>query len=169
MKQYKILWAISLLAIISIGCKSVANYPISNYIATYQDSRIIGNWKFIEDTDKRNFYEVRKAHIDTGGFHVKFWDRGGTNPTYEANMYFSKIGGSLFINVPYWEGHFNNQGYFFLRVLEVNADFTKMTTATLYDTTLRSLGSSTEVRERIAKNLNNPAYYYDTAHFYKVK
>ena len=154
-----------------VGCKSIANYPIDAPSSANIDDRIIGKWKFLEDTDKRNFYDVEKTYqnFSPNEYHVKFWNRGGTNPTYEANIHFSRIGNSLFLNIPYWEGHFENMGYFFLKILDVNADYTKMTTATVYDTTLRSLKNSAEVRERITKNLNNPAFYNDTVHFYKVK
>ena len=158
------------LAIFSYGCKSVARFPLEDPLATSMEDRIIGKWKFLEDTDQRNFYEVAKASIGgPNSYHVKFWNRGGTNPTYEANIFFSKLGNNRFINVPYWEGHFDHKGFFFLRILDVSADFSKMTTATVLDTTLWTLDGKEHVRERIMKNVANPAYYYDTIHFYKVK
>jgi hypothetical protein len=152
-----------------LSCKSVSKYPIDEVSLNNLDDRIIGKWKFEEDTNKNNFYEVipRKEPYKTDRYHVKFWDRGGKNPTYEANIHFSKIGNVTFINVPYWEGNFTHKGYFFLRILETNADFTRMTTTTVYDTTLWELTSQAAVRERITRNLNNPSYYYDTVHFYK--
>jgi len=147
----------------------VARYPIDDPSIENLNDGILGRWKFEEDTNKNNFYEIiRGAPYAVDRYHILFWDRGGTNPTYESNMHFSKIGKARFINVPYFEGHFSHKGYFFLKILAVNADFTKMTAATVHDTTLWNLDKA-GVKQRIASNVNNPAYYYDTVHFYKVK
>ncbi|MCW3120571.1 MAG: hypothetical protein JWQ38_63 [Flavipsychrobacter sp.] len=160
--------------ILSTGCKSVAKFPIDAPSMGNLEDGLIGKWKFEEDTDKRNYYEVvRGGSYATDKYHVFFWNRGGTNPTYEGNVHISKINGARFINVPYWENngkdaHFSNAGYFFLRILQVNTDFTKMTTATVHDTTMRALNQA-ELKQRITKNINNPVFYYDTVHFYKMK
>ena len=168
MKKY-LAYILAALFIFSIGCKSVARYPIDDPSTANLDDRILGRWKFEEDTNKNNFYEViRRQPYAMDRYHVKLWDRGGTNPTYEANMHFSKIGDARFINVPYFEKGFTHMGFFFLKILEVNADFTKMTTATVHDTTLWELNQA-GVKQRITRNVNNPSYYYDTVHFYKVQ
>jgi hypothetical protein len=174
MKKY-LVGTLVVLTLLSSGCKNVAKFPIDDPSTSNLDDGLIGKWKFDEDTDKRNFYEVyrKDAPYDPLKYHVRFWNRGGTNPTYEANVYLSKIDGVRFINVPYWEdggegAHFSHLGYFFLKILKVNADFTKMTTATVYDTTMWELNQS-GVKQRITRNLNNPAFYYDTVHFYKMK
>ena len=147
----------------------MAQYPIDAPSMENLEDGIRGKWKFEEDTNKNNFYEIiRGTPYAEDRYHIMFWDRGGTNATYESNMHFSKIGTTLFINVPYFERGFTHKGYFFLKILNVNADFTKMTVATVHDTSLWDL-SEAEVRERITRNVNNPAYYFDTVHLYKVK
>jgi len=60
--------------------------------------------------------------------------------------------------------HISHNSYFFLKILDVNADLTKMAAATVHDTTLWK-----GVRQRITRNVSNPAYYFDTVHFYKIR
>lgn len=156
----------------------VAKYPIDEPSVANLNDGIRGAWKFKEDTNKNNYYEIIRGNpYAEDRYHIKFWDRGGTNPTYESNLHFSKIGNTLFINVPYFElavnvpsteDHFAHQGFFFLKVLDVNADFTKMTVAAVHDTTLWNLDQA-GVTKRITKNVNNPAYYSAPIHLYKVK
>lgn len=152
----------------STGCKRIARYPISEPSAANMEDRIIGRWKLEEDTNKNNFYEILKGYGPLK-YHVKFWDRGGTNPTYESNLFFSRIGNATFINAPYWEDGFTNKGYFFLKILKVNESYDKITTAMVADTTMLALKNSAEVHDRIARNLDKPSYYHDTMHFYKMK
>lgn len=164
-----IVCVLSAILLLSVGCKSVARFPIDEPSMNNLEDGLIGRWKFEEDTDKRNFYEILRGNpYRSDVYHLKFWNRGGTNPTYEWNIHVSKIDGIRFINVPYYrEGSRAQEGYLFLRILEVNKDFTKMTTATVHDTTMWELDQA-GVKERIRKNLNNPSFYYDTAHFYKI-
>lgn len=58
------------------------------------------------------------------------------------------------------------QGYFFVRLTRRSPD--TIITSTVADTTLKYLASSQQVRSRIMKNINNPHFYRDTLHFYKV-
>jgi hypothetical protein len=164
-----ILYVLSAIILLSLGCKSVAKFPIDEPSMANLEDGLIGRWKFEEDTDKRNFYEIQRGDpYRSDRYHIKFWNRGGTNPTYEWNIHVSKIDGIQFINVPYYrEGPRTHEGYLFLRILDANKDFTKMTTTTVYDTTMWELDQA-EVKERIRKNLNNPSFYYDTVHFYKI-
>ncbi len=153
------------------SCKSICKFPITDASSNNLNDSLIGNWKFEEDTNKNNFYEVFSGYpgYETNMYHVKFWNRGGTNPTYESIAFLSKIGGATFINVGYSEYNGNDHnGYLFLKILSVNKTFTKMTTTTVHDTTLWTLNQK-QLQKRIIENLNNPAYYYDTVHFYKVK
>lgn len=166
MKKYiSIIFALSVIFI--AGCKSVANYPIDDPLAANADDRLIGKWKFREDTNKLNFYTIRKSETPYK-YHAQFWNRSGTNPTYEGSVYFSKIDNSLFLNIPCWEEEEEKMTYFFLKILAVNADYSQLTTATVFDTTMSTLKSKAEVRERIMKNLDNPEFYSDTVHFYKI-
>lgn len=151
-----------------------AKYPIDGPSMKNLNDAILGRWRFEEDTNKKNFYEIiRHEPYQLDRYHIKFWDRGGTNPTYESNMHFSKIGNTQFINVPYFEENFTHEGFFFLKILETDADpvtgnYIKMTAAVVNDTTLWNLNQA-EVKQRIIQNINNPAYYSDTVHFYKMK
>ncbi len=160
---------ISLLGVLLLfSCKNVSTFPISAPSAANVEDRLIGKWKFTEDTNKHNFYAVTAGYTPNC-YHVKFWNRGGTNPTFEAEMHCSKIGSSMFINVPYWEDGFTNRGFIFLKVLNTNADFSTMTTAAVADTTMRRLKNSDAVKAYVTKHLNDPHFYRDTAHFFKVK
>ena len=170
MKQYFRYSIILLLIAVVAGCKSVANFPISAPSSTDREDRIAGRWKLTEDTNKNNFFAIEKGNdYNPDKYHVQFWNKGGTNPTYEVEAYFSKIGNSMFLNVPYPEKGMEKRGYFFLKILDANADYTKITTATVHDTTLRSLKNEREVLKLITENIDNPAFYYDTCHFYKLK
>lgn len=166
-----------LFSLIIFSCGTPSVYPIDNPSAKTKDNRIIGKWKYENDTNKANFYAISKS-VDPYKYHVKFWNRGGTNPTYEANIYFSKIGKTKFINVPYWEKtsqtgddfkDWTNRGYFFLRILKINKDFTRITTATVNDEKIKAIKSKAELRRYLSKNINNPNICSDTASFYKLK
>jgi hypothetical protein len=168
-----------LLAAVLLGaCGTPSRYAISNPSAKAADDRIVGKWKYEEDTNKNNFYAITKAYKGyPHQYHVKFWNRGGTNPTYEFNVYFSEIDGTKFINIPFYEKlkqprdgkDWENKGYFFLKVVNSNQDFSRITTATVNDKALKKMKNSSEVRKYLAKNINNPKSYSDTAHFYKVR
>jgi len=175
MKNRLLLALAAVIALNLCSCKNVATYPISEPSEKCSENRIEGIWKFREDTNSNNFYEVyRRDSTWKKSYHVRFWNRGGTNPTYEANIHFSKIGQTMFINVPYWEfdeEHDNysaNRGYGFLKILDHNETFDQMTVAPVNDSTMRYLKNSEEVRAYITKNLNNPAFYQTPKHFYKV-
>ena len=160
------------------ACGTPSAFPVSEPTAATVDDRIVGKWKYVEDTNKLNFYEVYKARGAESKYeyHVRFWNRGGTNPTYEANIHLSSLKDHQFINVPFWEkvgdkgdhNDWQNRGYFFLKILEQNNDFTRITTATVKSTELLKVQSSAEARTFLLQNLNNPRVFSDTAHFYKV-
>lgn len=166
-----VLLMLLLLPLIASGqiSKVVAKYPIDDPSIDNLNDGILGRWRFQEDTDKRNFYEVIRGNpYASDKYHLKFWNRGGTNPTYEANMHFSKIGNTLFINVPYFEDNFSHSGFFFLKILETNPEFTKITATVIHDVDLWNLNQE-EIKQRIVRNISNPSFYLDTVHFYKLK
>lgn len=157
-----------LVCMLAISCKNVANYPITNPKDGVKDDRIIGRWKFEEDTNTNNFYELYTAHKDyPNQYHIRFWNRGGTNPTYESNLHFSDVNGVRFINVPYFERDLPLQ-YGFLKILESNNDFTKFTAAVVGDETMQRIKTQQLLKAHIIKNINNPKFYSDTVHFYKI-
>ena len=122
------------------ACGTPSAFPVSEPTAATVDDRIVGKWKYVEDTNKLNFYEVYKARGAESKYeyHVRFWNRGGTNPTYEANIHLSSLKDHQFINVPFWE-KVGDKGQ-----------------------------SSAEARTFLLQNINNPRVFSDTAHFYKV-
>lgn len=163
--------SVAICTLLWYGCESIANYPIDTPSPQILNDKLIGKWKIQEDTNADNYYEIYKAdgRSAENQYHVRWWDRGGTNPTYEGNVYFSNVAGSMFLNVPYREEGFTNQGYLFIKILSANPAYDKVTTATFYDTTMRSLKSMEDVRRHITKHLNDAKFYNDTSHFYKVK
>jgi hypothetical protein len=159
------------LIILSFGCRSVARFPMDEPSADYANDKLLGKWKVEEDTDKNNYFEIVRRSGDK--YKARYWNRGGTNPTYEGHVFFSKINNVLFLNVPYWHQNADAgkdyPGYIFLRVVNTNMDNSRMTTAVVSDTSIGGLASQLDVYNRIAKNLNNKAYYSDTMHFVKVQ
>ena len=154
------------LLLMSFGRKNVCRFPIDNASRIKNDG-IIGTWKWKEDTNKANFFEVsRCAPYSSPAYHVKFWDRGGTNPTFEANVHFSKVGDATFINVPYWEGLSSQfRGYFFLKIINANKGFTDITAAVVNDDQLGRMDQA-GLKQRIAARVNDPTFYSDTIHIY---
>lgn len=175
MRTNLIILIAALLSIHLCSCKNVATYPISQPTDNCIENRINGVWKFREDTNSKNFYEIyQRDSTWTNTYHTRFWNRGGENPTYEGNIFFSKIGKTLFINVPYWDydevndKYFQNKGYMFLKIVAANAAFDKLTVAVVNDTTMRRLKNSDEVRAYVTKNMNNKSFFQEEKHFYKV-
>lgn len=147
----------------------LAKYPIDEPSMENLNDWIIGRWKYTEDTNKNNFYEIiRRKPYQPDRYHIKFWNRGGTNASYESSIHFSKVGESLFINVPSVEMSFTNRCFFFLRVLDINADYTEITAALVTDKTMMDLDEH-QVRIHIEDNMYDPAFYSDTVHLYKMK
>lgn len=196
-----------LIPLVFISCKNTSTYPITDFSLAIVEDDINGKWKMIGDPVSGNFYEVYRADVRyqddnfKNQYHLRFWNRGGTNPTYEANFHCSKINEELFINLPYWQakshinhqanmnselymrnpylydttlevinndGFFKNKGYIFLRILEIGEYNDKITAAIVGDTHLRSFESQTRVYEYVAENMNNPNFYSDTIHLYKI-
>lgn len=149
------------------SCKYTSTYPIDDAKENCMNDAIIGKWKLKEDTNKNNFYEVyRSVFSPNNSYHIRFFDRGGRNPHYEADVHFSCLESAQFLNVTYWEYDLDkNRGYFFLRILNVNDK--DATVAMVTDNSLRELSNKEAVRQRITKNLSNPQYFKDTFHFYK--
>lgn len=157
------------------SCSNVSTYPISAPSEHLLEDRVIAKWKFLEDTNINNYYEVYRAHISyPNQYHIRFWNRGGTNPTFESNGHFSKIDEEMFFNLPYFElgtgsEIFQNEGYIFLHILEVNNEYDKITASVVGDTTMRQLKNSEGVLSYVKKNMNNPQFYTDTIHLVKFK
>ena len=148
------------------SCRYTSTHPIDDPRKDCMNDAIVGKWKLVEDTNKNNFYQVEKSPFSPYAYHVKFFDRGGRNRTYEADVHFSNIEKNSFLNVPYWEYDLSkNRGYFFLKILNITKDSALVTM--VGDNNMRVLPDKNAVRSRITANLNKPEYYVYTFHFYK--
>ena len=121
-----------------------------------------------------NFLE-KKDHY----YYITRMNAHGQKPHYKQwSVFVSKVNNVTFLNIPYRfvperDGHYlpgqtTRQGYFFVRLININPAYDTITTAIVSDTTLIHLASPKDVRNHITKNINNPAFYSDTLHFYKV-
>lgn len=105
----------------------------------------------------------------------EYWVTTNYNNTQYAQwgVFPSEVGYNTFLNVSYREIFYGKnknireeKGFFFLRILE--SSDTHVTTALVCDPVLKNLKSSAEVRELIYRRMNQPAFYSDTLHFYKI-
>jgi hypothetical protein len=130
------------------------------------DTNLIAIWKMQEDVDNHNYFVVERSIVNA--FVFTYMNREGSNRTYEnVTAFFSKIGNTDFINVGFRELHSNSSGYFFLKVTDMDSRGWHMTLSLVGDTTLRDVASREELRARIAKNMDNPAYFQKPVHFIK--
>lgn len=155
------------------SCTHVAKYPMDEPMAELVFDGIKGTWKAEEDTDKNNIIVITKA-TDSYKYDLKYWEKGGTNPKYESQVHFSKINDALFLNVACWDdlrynSYYQMVGYAFFKVVYATPDFSKMALAHVVDPELEHMTTTLEIFNRMARNLNNKAYYKDTIHLYKVQ
>ena len=185
MKTQALYPAFVLCALLLFACGTPSPFPLSFPNSQAADDRIVGNWKMVEDTNTNNFYEITKADVKYGldfQYHVRFFNRGGSNPTHEANIFLSDFGrfgkdsGIKFINVPYWtkvdgEGDgmgWEGRGYFLVRILEADKDFSNITTATVNHPALSQFRRAAQLENFMDEHVNNPKIYSDTVHVYKT-
>lgn len=134
------------------------------------DTDLIAIWKMQEDVDEHNYFVVERYKYDQ--FVFTYMNRGGSNRTYEnGGAFFSKIGNvpsvaTDFINVGCYNRETNSMGYFFLKA-EVGNRGWDITLSLVADTTLKDITSREALRERFARNLNNPHFYKQPVHFHK--
>ncbi|MCD6012858.1 MAG: hypothetical protein K0Q79_2720 [Flavipsychrobacter sp.] len=170
MKKYLL---IVLPLLMMFSCKNVAKYPMDEPMPELVNDGLIGKWQANEDSDKNNIIVITKSN-DSFKYDLKYWENGGSNPKYVSQVHFSKINETLFLNVACWDDirndkvYYQKVGYIFFKVVYATPDYSKLVLTTVSDTSLCSLKSGLEVFNRIAKNLNNKAYYHDTLHFYKL-
>jgi len=171
MKHIVLSLAVLLFIGATIGCKSYSKYPIDKYPSVKVDTNLIGIWKMKEDTDAHNFFVIER--INENNYAVSYLNRGGSNRVYENfHVYFSKISGSLFFNVPYGNYNFDtkilDEGFFFLKLVDIDKRGFDMTLAMVADPAIKDCKSSKEVSDLIAKNINNAAFYDQPLHFHKI-
>ena len=188
MKQ---LYVLCLFALFLGACKSIAKYPIDDKPCILIDNSLLGAWTAAEDTDQANYILVQDYNDvfqhDEGtnsidrkyAYYFSCMTGHGKYATYgQLESFVSKVGKSMFFNIPYRNEVINKRtgeftgdvirGYFFIRIIDINPSKTEMITALVADTSLVKLKSSKELRNYIAKNIDNPRFYSDTLHFRKT-
>lgn len=166
MKRNFLFCAALLLAVVVVGCNRVCRFPIDDPARVKIDNTLLGKWTLQEDTSRANYFIVKKK--DDFKYSVTYMNQQGTHIEYEDfDAFLSKVNNTRFLNVQYY--HESMQGYFFLRLVDISEAGDEIITATVADSTLSEITKPAEVRARIARNLNNSAFFSDTAHFLKVK
>ena len=163
------------------GCENAAHYTIDDRPLIKLDTGYLGIWKIKEDTVKGNFifvetdedtheykeYSFGSSVSRNNNYYITYFDHGGINPHYQQwTMFISEINNNRLLNIGGGAGMQNS--YVFLRILSFNSRHDSIIIATVADTTLKYLRSSSEVRKMIAQKINIPSFYKDTIHLYKV-
>ncbi len=166
MKRNFLFSTAALFFVLVIGCNRISKYPIDDPARLKIDNTLLGKWVMKEDTSKLNYFIVKKKNDFK--YAVTYMNKWGTHIQYEDfEMFLSKVSYTRFLNVQYY--YESVQGYFFLKLIDINETGDTITTAEVADTTLSEITKPAEVRGRINRNLDNPLFFADTAHFYKVK
>jgi hypothetical protein len=151
-----------------------------NYIdKNFSERHLFQEFIFLRDTSAyfQSYADFLKDnHLK---YFMTYMNFHGENPKYSAwSATLSAVKKTRFLNIKYRyaplidEAKFTfgdeEDGYFFVRLISVNATYDTVTTAIVADPQMKLLKSSKEVRVRIEKNINNSSFYSDTMHFYKV-
>ncbi len=160
-------YSIAVLCVVLLfSCNRVSRFPIDDPARVKIDNTLLGKWMLKEDTSRTNYFIVKKK--DDFKYAITYMNEGGTHIQYEDfTAFISKVGSSRFLNVQYY--YKDVQGYFFLKLVDINEAGDEIVTATVADSTMLEITVPAEVRARITRNVNNPAFFADTAHFYKIK
>ena len=171
------------------GWQKSSNYPIDDKPAIKTDTTLLGIWKAVEDTDKSNYVIVRnyydthfiqddKEHqldkwdLNTTEYHkkkdyfyyVSYINKHGHNVRYgNFDAYFSSIAGKKF-----WNFYSYGNNCLIIIFIDRNNAGDSITIAAVSNKALSKAGSAADVRQMIANNINNPDWYADTLHLYKV-
>jgi hypothetical protein len=119
-----------------------------------------------EDPDEHNYFVLER--YTTNEFVFTYMNRGGSNRTYENfGMCFSKVGNVDFINIGMYNSERRRREYFFAKVTDLDKRGWDMTLWLVNDTTLKNITSRAALRDHIAKNVNNPAFFAKPVHMHK--
>ena len=152
--------------VVATGCNRVSKYPIDDPARVKIDNTLLGKWTLQEDTLHSNYFVVKKK--DDFKYAISYMNKAGTNVQYEDfEAFLSRVSNARYLNVQYY--YKDVQGYFFLKIIDINESGDIVTTATVADTNMLEVTRPAEIRGRISRNVNNPAFYSDTAHFIKIK
>jgi hypothetical protein len=171
-RLHNVLLSIIIASILFIGCAN-SKYPIDSRPKEKADQRLLGKWKEMKDknhqetNDEDIDYTVVKKDDHEYQITMRLTGKKG-NEKEKYTAFLSKIDEATFLNIAVKDEK-KADGYFIVRVLDINKDANELAVSTIADTTMVYLNSAAAVRERIAKNLNNPAFYKDTGYLYKVK
>ena len=145
------------------GSCTEAKYPIDPVPVAKVDSRYLGSWKEVNNSE---IFRISKADE----YHYLINLDPKVKRGLKANKYSafaSSINGNTFVNIEdLKDGKVN--GYAFLRILGMSKDGKKIKGTFVKDSSLEKLGNSLQVRNRIIENINNAAFYSDTAEFEKI-
>jgi hypothetical protein len=144
-----------------------AKYAIDEHPTIPADTDLVGIWKMKEDIDRHNYFVLER--YEYADYAFTYMNREGSNRTFEnVPTFFSKIGNTEFLNVRYhdWKGY--TSGYFFLKITDRDSRGWDMTLQLIADTTLKNIPDREGVRERLAKNINNPKFFKKPVHFHKI-
>ena len=175
-----------LISVSFCACKSYSRYSIDQQPQISIDTRMLGTWKAIEDTDAKNcvvvqcyrdlFHKSGPSFADSvknaGNYYITYLNRHGRNPLYQQfEAFLSKVQNAYFLNFHYdnatWEDT-TEYGFVLVKFIRINPTYDTVITALVADTSLKKITCSASLRKRISAHLNNPAFYSDTLHFYKV-
>ena len=147
--------------------KVYAKYALDKTSSVIADTNLIGIWKMDADTDPHNYFVLERS--DYYNYVFTYMNKEGSNRTYEnIGAFFSDVNGTKFLNLSYYDWNTHEGGYFFLKVTDIDKRGFHLTAELVADTTLHSINSAAEVRERIAKNIDNPNYFKKKVHFRKI-
>lgn len=153
-----------LLALFGLESCELSDYPIDTQAVIKTDARLLGKWKEKEKKGQSDLYTLTKKGENRYQVTVKEYE---LKRTLKYDAFLSDVNNVPYLNVLYKDDSAN--GYLFLKILDINAAGNLITATSVSDSMMKHMHSSAEVRERIRQNLNNPKFYNDTLHFYKVK
>jgi hypothetical protein len=146
------------------GITNACKYAIDEKPIVRIDDHMQGIWKLAEDTNYNDYFIIEKD----GNFQysITYMNRGGDNRGLEHGGFnFSMIGKVKFIVISNWDE--NNPGFLFYRIDSVDRGSWDVVLRLATDPSLKNVKSRTELRNLLAKNLNNPSFYGKELHFRK--
>ncbi len=151
-------------AILSLfGC-NVAKFAIDDKPQMNIDPALLGKWKVEKDGKKSDLYNITKQDSAHYFITVKEYKNKKIDTAY---AFLSDVRNSKFLNLYCKED--TTWGYMFIRIIDINANHSKITAACVSDTMFHSMVSAAQIREHIYNNMTDPEFYSDTMHLVKVK
>ena len=156
---------VALPVLLLAGC-NLSKFPIDDPAVVKIDARLLGTWKEQEEKKKAESELYTFAKLDDTHYTLIAKEQG-KKKIEKYTAFLSEINNVPFLNVHYKDD--STDGYFFIKILAINATGDKFMASPVSDSTMQLLTSSAMVRARIKGNVDQPAFYIDTLHFSKVK